>query len=283
MNEQIQHMARGGKTFYFASLWLDHSVRSDAAVAYSFCRMVDDIADDLPPGDIRTTALRRLYETVRDGDSSNSDARAMLGLIERFPTIRQPIQDLIEACGADTPGILIENSSDLIRYAHGVAGTVGLAMYPILGGREQAGMRYAADLGVAMQCTNIARDVLSDLEQDRVYLPRQWLQGRDIRGLFHNDRDTENIVVLAVQKLLTLADHFYARGLQGLPYLHPRNRFAIRLAARCYGAIGSRTIRGERLARQRAIVPLHAKLILMARATLEHRTHIVAPITEGAR
>jgi phytoene synthase len=259
-------MSRAGKTFYFASLWLDRSLRADVATTYCFCRLVDDIADTLPIGARRSDSLRCLAEAISSHNLENPDARDILAIIERFPQIRSPIEQLIRSCDADVPGLVIETVTDLIHYAHGVAGTVGLVMYPLLGGTDPAGQPLAADLGIAMQLTNIARDVLSDLEQGRVYLPREWLKGRDLSDLLLYEPTIETIAVGAVHQLLSLANQYYLRGLQGLPYLNTRCRFAIRLAAHCYAAIGTRVVRNGVLARQRAVVPLHAKILLIARA-----------------
>jgi phytoene synthase len=275
VSDALRHMAKGGKTFYFASMWLDRSVRNDAAVAYSFCRMVDDIADNLTPGEQRTTLLHGLLEAITTENRAHPKAQGMVELISRFPRIKSPVQDLIESCARDIPGIHVENELDLIHYSHGVAGTVGLIMYPILGGRAPEGERYAADLGIAMQCTNIARDVVADLSDNRVYLPREWLAGTDLRGLLKYDPLVEMTAVAAVRRLLVLSDEYYTRGLQGLPYLAPRCRFAIRVAAACYAAIGERVILGNKLARHRAVVPLRSKLMIMLRSsnTTRRRSH----------
>jgi phytoene synthase len=141
-------------------------------------------------------------------------------------------------------------------------------MYPILGGRSQQGRAYAADLGVAMQCTNIARDVFEDLARGRVYLPSSWLSGRDVRELLDKGTSVEPVVVQAVEKLLRFAEERYAKGLSGLHYLAPQNRFAIKVAARCYAAIGDRVIRDNRLSRERAVVPFSRKVIMACKMGL---------------
>lgn len=283
MSDPLRHMARGGKTFYFASLWLNRSIRNDAAVAYSFCRMVDDIADNLPSGDERSVLLRTILDAITSNDQTNPETRGMLGLISRFPQIKAPVQALIQACATDGQGIRIENTSQLVRYSHGVAGTVGLIMYPILGGKAPEGQQYAADLGIAMQCTNIARDVLADLKDNRIYLPQEWLQFADLQGLHRNDPLVEASAVSAVRKLLALSEEYYERGLQGLSYLHPHCRFAIRVAANCYAAIGQRVIQNNRLSRQRAVVPLHAKLMIMLRSSQAPRRRYQPTLTESVR
>jgi phytoene synthase len=243
--------------------------------------MVDDIADNLPRSYERTNLLQELLDAITSNDLSHPHAKGMLSLISRFPQIKAPVQTLIQACAADVPGIRIEDASQLLRYSHGVAGTVGLIMYPILGGRAAEGQSYAADLGVAMQFTNIARDVLADLREDRIYLPAEWFAPADLRGLLRDEPLVEIEAVTAIRRLLALSDEYYARGLQGLSYLHPSCRFAIRVAANCYAAIGQRIIQGSQLARRRAVVPLHEKLLVMLRSSQAHRRQYRATISES--
>jgi phytoene synthase len=274
-------MARGGKTFYFASMWLERSVRENAAIAYSFCRMVDDLADTVLPGERRTCALERLLHAIKAHDTSCSEAAPMLTLIERFPQIRQPTEALISACSVDTPGIRINDAQELLQYAHGVAGTVGLIMYPLLGGAAKEGQSFAADLGIAMQCTNIARDIISDLKENRIYLPQEWLKNSDLYRLLRHDSEVEEVAVSATRRLLSLSQEYYTRGLQGLSYLKPRCRFAIRVAANCYAAIGERVIQHGAISRQRAVVPLHTKIAVALRASQAHRRTQGCAVSEG--
>jgi phytoene synthase len=283
MSEPLRQMAKGGRTFYFASMWLDRTTRYNAAVAYSFCRMVDDIADTMLPGERRSTALANILAAIENHDTSCREASPMLDLIERFPQIHEPVAGLVRACTIDTPGIRIKDTSELIRYAHGVAGTVGLIMYPLLGGTNPDGRQHAADLGIAMQCTNIARDVISDLKENRIYLPQDWLYGIDPYLLFRHDSAAEEVIVSAVQRLLSISSDYYSRGLRGLSYLEPRCRFAIRVAADCYAAIGERVIHRGRITRERAVVPLHAKVALMLRASRTSKRLQGATAAEAAR
>jgi phytoene/squalene synthetase len=128
MSEELRHMRRAGKTFYFASLMLDGSVRRDVAVAYSFCRTVDDIADDNPPSEQRTAALREIAAALRARDVEHPISGGMVALLDRFPEIETPVLDLVAACEADVPGLVIRDDAELVSYAHGVAGNVGLLM-----------------------------------------------------------------------------------------------------------------------------------------------------------
>jgi len=257
-------MARAGKTFYFASLWLPREIRDDVARAYTFCRAVDDLADESSSAEGRAQ-LGDIERSMVSGTGGNPVSDTILPLLQRYPASRDPLVELVRACAVDGPGIRIETESELRRYAEGVAGTVGRAMYPVLGGSDSRGLRHAEALGVAMQYTNIARDVLSDLDDDRVYLPREWLGGIELDGLPAGDRRCEEAVIEAVRFLLKSADEHYTFGLEGLGYLAPGCRRGIEIAARCYGAIGGRVIAGGQLERRRAFVPLWRKLVLAAR------------------
>jgi phytoene synthase len=262
MSAELGLISRAGKTFYFATRWLEKGVRDDTVLTYNFCRTVDDIADSRPAHPDRDARLRAIARAVRQHDGSHELVFPLLPVIDRYPEIQEPLVALVDACREDLPTLRIDNEQDLARYAHGVAGNVGLIMYPILGGRSPAGRTYAADLGIAMQYTNIARDFREDRAHGRVYLPHSWLAGRDPRDLLDRSSNTEENVVGAVQQLLMLADARYARGLSGLHFLSPGNRFAIRVAATCYAAIGNRVIRNGRLAHQRAVVPFSQKILL---------------------
>jgi phytoene synthase len=262
MSGEMRLISKAGKTFYFATLWLEKRIRYDAALAYNFCRTVDDIADGTLSALERDRQLKEIEQALVNGDTSHTLISPLAPLITRYPSIRDPLAALVEACRADGPSLCIRNEDDLERYGFGVAGNVGLVMYPILGGHLEAGRSYAADLGIAMQYTNIARDILEDITRDRVYLPSSWLEERDIRELLDETSSSEHLLVEAVRRLLRHADEKYARGLSGIEYLAPANRFAIRVAARCYAAIGERVICNGRLLRERAIVPLSHKLML---------------------
>ena len=270
MNEDLRLMTRAGKTFYFATFWLTAEARNDAAIAYSFCRKIDDVADGGLPQEQRDEYLRSVTRALSSMDRTFPGIERMLSLIERFPDIQEPIIALVDACREDTTGLVIETQDDLVRYSHGVAGNVGLIMYPILGGRSPEGRSYAADLGIAMQCTNIARDVFEDLRRGRVYLPSEWLGGIDVQGLLEGDAHVEQVVVGAIRRLLDVAQSHYERGLSGIHFLAPRSRYAIKVAARCYGAIGKGILRGGVLSRERSVVPLYKKVLLACEVSVKN-------------
>lgn len=287
-HEHLSVMSKAGKTFYFASRWLSPDVRMDTATAYHFCRLVDDIADESSDRRVRDESLLQLHESVLTLTPVNDITYDITQLIEKFPEIQSPLLTLISTCKNDLPGMTITTEQELLDYAHGVAGTVGLLMYPILGGTAEEGRKAANHLGIAMQCSNIARDVLKDFGQNREYLPAEWLRGHSVRDLLtsakedDNDRGNQSLLTEAIQKLLQLADIYYESGLDGLRYLHPRNRFAIRVAARCYQAIGQRVLTKRRqIATKRSVVPLHEKCLITLREARWLRKDYLDPISES--
>lgn len=262
MSAETRLIAKAGRTFYFASLLLRRDLRRDIALAYYFCRTVDDIADADPPPADRDATLERLAQAILEGDTNHEIVRPLGPLVAKFPHIRNYLSALALACQRDSKTLSIRDEAELETYAFGVAGNVGLLMYPLLGGVDPEGEPLAADLGIAMQLTNIARDVLEDRERGRVYLPTEWIDGRDLHQMTAEELRTDRVVVEAVRRMVRLARARYERGLSGLRYLAPENRFAIQVAARCYAAIGDTVIQGERLAAHRVIVPLSKKISL---------------------
>jgi len=260
MSDEMHNLRKAGKTFYFASLWLPKHVRLNAARAYDFCRAVDDYADATPARPDRDEKLLAIASAIRNVDGSVPLVRPLIPLITCFPEIQDPLATLVDACREDVPGLTINNESDLERYAHGVAGTVGLIMYPILGGASPLGRSHAADLGIAMQYTNISRDIFEDQARGRSYLPRSWFAGAPLVPPYTTIEDPAGeLSVQAARNMLRLADARYARGLSGLQYLAADCRFGIEVAARCYRAIGDRVIANNTLVRNRAVVPLYHK------------------------
>jgi phytoene synthase len=218
----------------------------------------------------------------------NDITHDIIQLIEKFPEIQSPLLTLLTTCKNDIPGTTISNEQGLLDYAHGVAGTVGLLMYPILGGTAEEGRKAANHLGIAMQCSNIARDVLKDFEQNREYLPSEWLHGYTVRELLTSAKEHDHywahqaLLTEAIQKLLQLANTYYESGLAGLRYLHPRNRFAIRVAARCYQAIGQRVLtKRHQIATERSVVPLYEKCLITLKQARWLRKDYLDPISES--
>jgi len=274
-------LATGSKSFALAGLLLGKRTRDDAAVLYAWCRRADDVIDE-PDG--RTDDPRGAGDVerrLRDLSRSLDDlyARrvraplelALCELIVRRGIPREYFQALLDGFAMDAKRTDYATLSDLDLYAYRVAGVVGLMMCHVLGIRDARFLPSAAHLGMAMQLTNIARDVAEDAERGRQYLPKQWIGGPVLTAALTEREGSEGRrqVARAVRLLLVRADDYYRSGLRGLRALDARSAVAIGAAARIYRAIGRVLARRKYdPLRGRAAVSLPGKILLIAIATV---------------
>ncbi|MFL2499374.1 MAG: phytoene/squalene synthase family protein, partial [Porticoccaceae bacterium] len=231
-----QVLARHGKSFYWASLFLGQKLANRAARLYEFCRFVDDIADgDLP----------HRHETLADisaclkGDrlTAGPEVEAFLELASEVNIPMNAATELLDGMLLDQQPTAVKVEADLLRYCHAVAGTVGLMMCRILDCQHPRADHFAIDLGIAMQLTNIARDVLEDAKMGRRYLPESWVDF-SAADLATSDIPCRHPTAEAIEKLLNLADEYYKSALLGIQLLPFRSRFSITVALRVYRQIG---------------------------------------------
>lgn len=227
-----------GKSFYWAGRLLGavHGMRS--ARLYAFCREVDDLADTGQDKNHAAAALDDLEARLISGRLREAwlvDAACI------FREAQIPIWiplELIRGARWDVASGLIRDEAELLRYAFQVAGTVGLMMSRILDVSAPAALDHAIDLGIAMQLTNIARDVPRDAGIGRRYLPEIWLPPNFDGRLDCPSPRFKPDLCRSVLKLLDVADLYYESGLRGLSFLPLKARGSILLAARLYRAIG---------------------------------------------
>jgi len=273
VREQSRQVLRAhARSFSWASLFLPPAQRDDAAVVYAFCRAVDDAVDRAANAEQAQQALEKIERDL-------GRERPLLPLVAEFVRVasRRGMSlewagRLIEGVRSDMGRVRMADDAQLLRYCYDVAGTVGLMMSALMGVRHPSAAAHAIDLGIAMQLTNICRDVLEDEQNDRVYLPASRLpygvvgQQRMVDG-----RADAETVSRTVRELLALADSYYESGSLGLRYIPPRPRLAIGIASRLYRAIGQRLRRrcnGNPL-QGRVVVPGPEKLLLLARAAAD--------------
>lgn len=240
--QSIQVLARHGKSFYWASYFLGSSLAFRAARLYEFCRFVDDIADgDLPN---RQESLQEIHHSLVDSVSSAQTSKIpelndFLNLAKEANIPLVAAHELLEGMLLDQKPVEFKTEIELLRYCHAVAGTVGLMMCRVLNCSHARADSFAIDLGIAMQLTNIARDVLEDGKMGRRYIPASWLKidvsPMDIKNSKHH---THQPVSNSVDQLLTLAEKYYKSALVGIRLLPFRSRFAIAVALRIYRQIG---------------------------------------------
>jgi len=272
-------LLRGGsRSFYVASLVLPRRIRDPAIALYAFCRVADDAIDnsDAKPDALEMLRLRldRLYAGRPLAFAAD---RALARVVFDFEIPRAIPYGLIEGFGWDVESRRYESLSDLTAYAARVAGTVGAMMALLMKRRDPAIVSYACDLGIAMQLTNIARDVGEDARAGRLYLPLQWMreEGIDPDAWLRNPVFTPEIGKV-VARLLAAGDDFYQRAETGLANLPLDCQPGIRAARHLYAEIG-RVVEhnGFDSVSQRATVGATRKVRLLAKSVM--RTLISRP------
>ena len=251
LGDPEQVLATSGESFFWARRFLGRTVGHNAARLYSFCRVLDDMADgDIPNGPAHLKVIQSDLELGVWGNHPVLDQFRDLVEVHALPI--DVIGSLVEGLMDDQrPEVLIRDEKELIQYAYKVAGTVGLLMCKVLNVQDPRAEAHAIDLGIAMQLTNIARDVVEDAKMGRRYLPASWTRGmspKDILRAAENPTgDDAAILTTAVRRLLALAEEYYASGRVGLAYLPFRAHFSIGVAAKIYRQIGVQLLRSEHL------------------------------------
>jgi phytoene synthase len=259
-------MLRGGsRTFFAASLLLPNAVRAPAGALYAFCRLADDAIDLGADKAAALAGLRATLDRAYAGAPLPEPAeRALAELVDAFAIPRPLLEALLEGFAWDAAARTYDTLEDLHAYAARVAGTVGVMMALIMGTREPVALARAADLGVAMQLTNIARDVGEDFRANRCYLPLAWLREAGI------ERDRLRFTPAlggVVARLLAEAERLYLRAETGIAALPRGCRPGIAAARHIYAAIGRQVERqGFDSVTRRAVVPGRRKLALVARS-----------------
>ena len=244
------------RSFTLAAKCLPSGIRSDVEKLYAWCRWCDDAVDTAPSlqvADERLTSLRADVERIFAGQAVRHPASQWLAdLVEKRGIEKQHALELLCGMEMDLRDWQVDDEADLVLYCYRVAGVVGLMMCRIMGVRNQAAEKQAIQLGIAMQLTNIARDISEDWQRGRCYLPKSW---GDIEQK-GQALPTNAQVAPSVAKLLTLAETYYANGQMGINAL-PRNcRPAIVLASKLYREIGQQIRRkGHAVMDGRTVVP----------------------------
>jgi phytoene synthase len=266
-----------GRTFALAARFLPRRVADDAAILYAWCRRADD-AVDLAPASAqpeRARALRLELDGIYAGAAQSdpvSDAFQRLVRERRIP--KEYPDGLVAGIEMDANGTRYVDTDALVGYCFRVAGTVGLMMSHVLEVRRPEALRHAAHLGIAMQLTNICRDVGEDFARGRLYLPASLLARAGAHIAAHPGGELPEAarepIATVVRSLLAYADAFYESGERGIPFLPFRAAAAVRAARLVYAEIGRVVLRrGADPLAPRATVSAPRKLVLVVRAALE--------------
>jgi phytoene synthase len=266
----------GSKSFSLAARLFDAETRDAAFFLYGWCRYCDDQVDEAGKTDDSEMLVRRVKTLKTATASAFSFAQqrepvflALQYIAHRYGIPAHYALELIEGMAMDVRGTRYTTLKELLLYCYRVAGTVGLMMSHVMGLRDEKALKHAAELGIAMQLTNIARDITEDAARGRIYLPLSWL---DEAGILPEEialpAHREKLAMLTL-RLLREADRYYRSGDAGLWYLSFRSACAVAAARHVYAKIGALLVRkGARAWDQRTYVTGARKLWVMARAVL---------------
>ena len=229
------YLADYAKSFNWAGFFLPKITYNDCSKLYSFCRILDNVADEGRDLKVKTKRFNEIKNNFNNTDQSNSEEKQAINqnqyltivddmsvLADNNKINRIIINDLIEGVESDLKRkIKFSSVKDLLIYSYRVAGTVGLMMAKILNVNETRALKGAIDLGIAMQLTNIARDVIEDQKMNRQYIKP----------------DFENI-----EATIKLADMFYESSFSSIKKIPFKYRFAIIVARRVYRQIGRKIL-----------------------------------------
>ncbi len=275
--EAIRH---GSLSFYTASRLLPASVRDPALALYAFCRLADDEVD---LGDAKIAAVSDLKERLElafDGRPRNAAPdRAFAAIIEAFDMPRALPEALLEGLAWDAMERQYDTLSGVRSYSARVAAAVGAMMCVLMRVRNRDALARACDLGVAMQLTNIARDVGEDAAEGRLYLPRDWFaeEGLIPEEFLADPKPTPQVRDMT-RRLLTEADALYAKSEAGVSALPFKARTGIYAARHIYAAIGPQVAKaGYDNITRRAYTSKGTKLGLLGLSILRTGVSTVAP------
>lgn len=278
-------MREGSRSFFLASLVLPRRVCAPAAALYAFCRVADDAIDRADDPARALEQLRRRLDDLYAGRPGPDLAdRAMGALVQQLQMPRALPDALLEGFAWDAQGRRYESIEELHAYGARVAGTVGAMMAVLMETRDRCALARACELGVAMQLTNIARDVGEDARLGRLYLPRRWMHeaGLDPDAWLAAPRFDTRLAGV-VQRLLCEADRLYARGECGVSRLPRDCRPAIQAARLVYAEIGHElSRRGLDSVSRRTVVGPGRKLLRLLQACSALVLPPGRPIAAGA-
>ena len=214
------------KSFNWSGFFLPKKIYYKCSVLYDFCRTIDNIADQNKDLEIKKKELEEFRKKFEQKDKNDSVIKNMWNLMSERNISKKIVDDLFDGVNSDLKKeVRIETEKELLIYSYRVAGTVGLMMAKIFGVKKKESLQRAIDLGIAMQLTNIARDVVEDEKKNRVYLIK-----------------SSNDIFKSIKNIILKADSFYDSSFEGIRDIPLNSRFSIIVARRVYRQIGKKIL-----------------------------------------
>ena len=216
-------ISKHAKSFNWAGFFLSKETFKKCSILYDFCRTIDDIVDVDSDLEIKQKKFAEFKSSFKNKDSSNCVIKNICELIEQENIPKKIVEDLFDGVESDLKlQVVLGNKEELLVYSYRVAGTVGLMMAKIFKVKDVFALKGAIDLGIAMQLTNISRDVLEDKKINRYYIKH----------------DFESI-----KETIEIADTFYKSSFVALKSIPIISRFSIIVARRLYKKIGDNVLK----------------------------------------
>ena len=238
-------LKRHAKSFYWASYFLSKEIFKNCSALYNFCRTLDDIADDNNQLDKKRNTFLKFKKDFLNKNLDNLIIKEMWVIIESENISKNVVTDLFDGVEMDLEEtVQIKSNKDLLLYSYRVAGTVGLMMSKILKVRNKEALKGAIDLGIAMQLTNIARDVNEDKKRDRKYIESDFF---------------------SIQEIIKKSEIFYQKSFNSISSIPLRSRFSVIVARRVYKKIGDFILKQKNIENYnragKIYVPIFVKII----------------------
>ena len=214
------------KSFNWSGFFLPKKIYFKCSVLYDFCRTIDNIADQSLGLEMKKKELQAFKKKFEEKSENNSVIKNMWNLMEERNISRKIVEDLFDGVNSDLKKeVRIKTEKELLIYSYRVAGTVGLMMAKIFGVKKKESLQRAIDLGIAMQLTNISRDVIEDRKNNRTYF-------------IEKSKDT----FLDIKNTISKAETFYESSFEGIKDIPFSCRFSIIVARRVYRHIGKKIL-----------------------------------------
>ena len=238
-------LKKHAKSFYWASFFLPNNVLDKCSSLYNFCRTLDDIVDDNNNLLVKREIFLKFKKDFENKNLNNQIIKDMWSVIDSENISKQVVIDLFDGVETDLKEkVVINSKKDLLVYSYRVAGTVGLMMSKILKVKNKEALKGAIDLGIAMQFTNIARDVCEDKARNRQYIDHDFL---------------------AIQKIISESQIFYENSFNSISNIPIRSRFSVIVARRIYRKIGDYILKQKNIDNYnkagKIYVPMFEKII----------------------
>ena len=214
------------KSFNWSGFFLPKKIYNKCSVLYDFCRTLDNIADQNKDLEIKKKELGQFRNKFEQKNQEDRVIKNMWDLMNEKNISKKIVEDLFDGINSDLKKeVKIDTEKELLIYSYRVAGTVGLMMAKIFGVKKKESLQRAIDLGIAMQLTNIARDVVEDEKKNRVYLIK-----------------SSNDAFKSIKNIILKADSFYESSFEGIKDIPLNSRFSIIVARRVYRQIGKKIL-----------------------------------------